>query len=95
MQAATPGASFTLDLTEGALEYISGNFAGSLARFEDSLRMAPTAVERTQVRNFAHEWRTEALAAVDRYAESLAGAGEQVTAAQNNHQQWALRLWEG
>jgi DNA-binding CsgD family transcriptional regulator len=88
------GASFTLDLTEGALEYISGNFAASLARFENSLRMSSAADEPAR-EILAREWRTEALAALDRYQESLAGAGEQVTTAQNNHQQWALRLWEG
>ena len=45
VRAATRALSFTLDLTEGALEYISGNFAASLARFEDSLRVATTADE--------------------------------------------------
>jgi len=88
------GASCTLDLAEGALEYISGDFTASLARFEASLRTASASDEPAR-EMLAHEWRTEALAALDRYRDSLAGAAEHVSAAQNNHQQWALRLWEG
>src|SRR4029077_8209084 len=71
-----------------------GNFAASLSRFETSLRTVSTADEPAR-EILAHEWRTEALAVPDRYHESLAAAGEHVIAAQNNHQQWALRLWEG
>jgi DNA-binding CsgD family transcriptional regulator len=98
--AGDPAVAFTLDLTEGVLEYEAGNFQPSLARIEVATQIAASAGEsvRRQIAQewqaIPYEWHAEVLAVLDRYDEADATLSSGLQSAQMESQAGAIRLLE-
>ena len=85
-------ARFALDLAVGGLAYAGGDFARSLELI--SAAGVSTAAHREPARwVLARQWRTEVLAVLDRYDESLPLIAESQGHAQRDRQEMGVRLW--
>jgi DNA-binding CsgD family transcriptional regulator len=85
-------ARFALDLAVGGLAYAGGDFARSLELISAAGRS--TAAHREPARwVLARQWRTEVLAVLDRYDESLPVIAESQGHAQRDRQEMGVRLW--
>ena len=85
-------ARFALDLAVGGLAYAGGDFARSLELI--SAAGGSAAAHREPARwVLARQWRTEVLAVLDRYDESLPVIAESQGRAQRDRQEMGVRLW--
>ena len=85
-------ARFALDLAVGGLAYAGGDFARSLELI--SAAGHSTAAHREPARwVLARQWRTEVLAVLDRYDESLPVIAESRGHAERDRQEMGVRLW--
>jgi DNA-binding CsgD family transcriptional regulator len=89
-----PTLAYALELTEGGIAYAAGDPETALGLIEKRSRNNTLAHEPARAL-IAHEFRTELLAVLDRYDESLAVTTETLAMAQRDRQGWAVRLWEG
>ena len=89
-----PNATFTLDLAEAGLESVTGDLGRALEMTEAAARVRRRAGEPGR-QLLAEEWRTELLAALDRYDLSLQLTADGLMTAQRARQWWGVRLWEG
>jgi DNA-binding CsgD family transcriptional regulator len=87
-------AIFTLDLAEAGLRCAVADFHGALDMIEAALRDRQRA-EEPQRELLGEEWRSEILAQIDRYDQSLQLTSDGLMAAQRSHQGWGIRLWDG
>lgn len=84
---------FSLGLAMGGLRYEEGNFAESLERIEAAVRAGSVEGEDARAR-IARQWRTEVLAATDRFDEAVPLAIAGLESARAESQAWAIQLWE-
>ena len=87
-------AMFTLDLAEAGLASVTGDLERALEMTEAAARNGRRAGEPAR-QLLAEEWRTELLAALDRYELSLQLTADGLMAAQRAQQWWGVRLWDG
>jgi DNA-binding CsgD family transcriptional regulator len=87
-------ATFALDLAEAGLVSVTGDLGRALEMAEAASRNRRRAGEPAR-QLLAEEWRTELLAALDRYEESLQLTADGLMAAQRSQQWWGVRLWDG
>ena len=89
---AEPRARFALDLAVGGLAYAVGDYERSLELISAAGRS--TAAPREPARwALARQWRTEVLAVLDRYDESIPVITESQANAQRDRQELGVRLW--
>jgi hypothetical protein len=87
-------ATFALDLAEAGLVSVTGDLGRALEMTEAASRNRRRAGEPAR-QLLAEEWRTELLAALDRYEQSLQLTADGLMAAQRSQQWWGVRLWDG
>ncbi len=87
-------AAFALDFAEAGLVSVIGDLGRALEMTEAASRNRRRAGEPGR-QLLAEEWRTELLAALDRYEQSLQLTADGLMAAQRSQQWWGVRLWEG
>jgi DNA-binding CsgD family transcriptional regulator/tetratricopeptide (TPR) repeat protein len=93
MAAGDEAAIFSLQLAVGGLRYQEGDFTASLAQIESAVRSGPASGEEGRVR-IAQQWRSEVLAALDRFDEAIDVRTNGLVGAQRESQAWAIRWWE-
>jgi DNA-binding CsgD family transcriptional regulator len=91
--AGDHAAVFSLDLAIGGLRYQEGDFAAALAQIEAAIRTGPAGGEESRMR-IAQQFRSETLAALDRYDEAVEVRTSGLLAARRASQAWAIRWWE-
>jgi DNA-binding CsgD family transcriptional regulator len=91
--AGDHAAIFSLELAIGGLRYQEGDFAASLAQIEAAIRGGAATGEDGRMR-IAQQFRSEALAALDRYDEAVEVRASGLLGAQRASQAWAIRWWE-
>jgi DNA-binding CsgD family transcriptional regulator len=82
-----------LGLAEGALRYVEGHFEDSLAAHEQAMRNGFGPGEQTR-EWVARQWRSELLAVLDRFEESLEVISTGIAAATRERQAFALDFFE-
>jgi DNA-binding CsgD family transcriptional regulator len=92
-RAGDLAARSILGLAEGALRYVGGHFEDSLAAHEQVMRdgFGPGEETREWV---ARQWRSELLAVLDRFEESLELISTGIAAANRERQAFALDFFE-
>ena len=92
-RAGDLAARSILRLAEGALLYVDGHFDGALAAHEQAMRdgFGPGEETREWV---ARQWRSELLAVLDRFEESLELISTGIAAAHRERQAFALDFFE-
>ncbi|HTF52581.1 MAG TPA: AAA family ATPase, partial [Pseudonocardia sp.] len=82
-----------LGLVEGSLRYVDGHFSDALAAHEQAMRdgFGPGEETREWV---ARQWRSELLAVLDRFDESLELISSGIAAANRERQAFALHFFE-
>jgi DNA-binding CsgD family transcriptional regulator len=84
---------FSLGLATGGLRYVEGDFDGALEKIEAAVRTGSLEGEEARAR-IAQQWRTEVLAAVDRFDEAVELAAAGLESARRDSQAWAIHLWQ-
>jgi len=92
-RAGDQAARSIFALAEGALRYVDGHFEAALAAHEQAMRdgFGPGEETREWV---ARQWRSELLAVLDRFEESLELISTGIAAANRERQAFALDFFE-
>jgi DNA-binding CsgD family transcriptional regulator len=92
-RAGDLAARSILGLAQGALRYVEGHFSAALAAHEQAMRdgFGPGEETREWV---ARQWRSELLAVLDRFDESLELISAGIAAANRERQGFALDFFE-
>ncbi|HEY0575949.1 MAG TPA: AAA family ATPase [Pseudonocardia sp.] len=92
-RAGDLAARSILGLTQGALRYVDGHFSAALTAHEQAMRdgFGPGEETREWV---ARQWRSELLAVLDRFDESLELISAGIAAANRERQAFALDFFE-
>jgi DNA-binding CsgD family transcriptional regulator/tetratricopeptide (TPR) repeat protein len=92
-RAGDRAARSILGQTEGALSYVDGHFEEALAAHEQAMRdgFGPGEETREWV---ARQWRSELLAVLDRFEESIELISSGIAAANRERQAFALDFFE-
>jgi DNA-binding CsgD family transcriptional regulator len=91
--AGDRAARSILTQTEGVLSYVDGYFANALALHEQAMRDGFGPGEQTR-EWVARQWRSELLAVLDRFTESLELISTGIAAANRERQAFALDFFE-
>jgi DNA-binding CsgD family transcriptional regulator/tetratricopeptide (TPR) repeat protein len=90
--SANPTAAFALELTEGGLAQVGGDFGRALELINSAARRGSSAADPPRA-TLAREWHSEQLALLDHYDESIPTTREFLKAAQQGRQRWGARIW--